>query len=147
MSSGFGFDKAIQKIGVERRLYTSGDNKAILDPFLPENKDDVKRLKSIQKELHSQFIGFVKSRRGSKINVENKEVFTGAFWSGEKSLEIGLIDSFGEMKSVLKERFGENVKIREFAPKKKFFGFGNLLSGALDILLQKLYEKGILLRF
>ena len=84
VSSGFGFDKAIQKIGVERRLYTSGDNKAILDPFLPENKDDVKRLKSIQKELHSQFIGFVKSRRGSKINVENKEVFTGAFWSGEK---------------------------------------------------------------
>ena len=121
--------------------------KAILDPFLPENKDDVKRLKSIQKELHSQFIGFVKSRRGSKINVENKEVFTGAFWSGEKSLEIGLIDSFGEMKSVLKERFGENVKIREFAPKKKFFGFGNLLSGALDIILQKIYEKGILQRF
>ena len=91
VSSGFGFDKAIQKIGVERRLYTSGDNKAILDPFLPENKDDVKRLKSIQKELHSQFIAFVKSRRGSKISVENKEVFTGAFWSGEKSLEIGLI--------------------------------------------------------
>ena len=147
VSSGFGFDKAIQKIGVERRLYTSGDNKAILDPFLPENKDDVKRLKSIQKELHSQFIGFVKSRRGSKISVENKEVFTGAFWSGEKSLEIGLIDSFGEMKSVLKERFGENVKIREFAPKKKLFGFGNLLSGALDILLQKIYEKGILQRF
>ena len=147
VSSGFGFDKAIQKIGIERRLYTSGDNKAILDPFLAENKDDVKRLKSIQKELHSQFIGFVKSRRGSKISVENKEVFTGAFWSGEKRLEIGLIDSFGEMKSVLKERFGENVKIREFAPKKKFFGFGNLLSGALDILLQKIYEKGILQRF
>ena len=118
-----------------------------MDPFLPENKDDIKRLKSIQKELHSQFITFVKSRRGSKISVENKEVFTGAFWSGEKSLEIGLIDSFGEMKSVLKERFGENVKIREFAPKKKLFGFGNLLSGALDILLQKIYEKGILQRF
>ena len=147
VSSGFGFDKAIQKIGIERRLYTSGDNKAILDPFLAENKDDVKRLKSIQKELHSQFIGFVKSRRGSKISVENKEVFTGAFWSGEKRLEIGLIDSFGEMKSVLKERFGENVKIREFAPKKKFFGFGNLFSGALDILLQKIYEKRILQRF
>ena len=67
VSSGFGFDKAIQKLGVERRLYTSGDNKAILDPFLPENKDDVKRLKGIQKELHNQFISFVKSRRGSKI--------------------------------------------------------------------------------
>ena len=75
VSSGFGFDKAIQKLGVERRLYTSGDNKAILDPFLPENKDDVKRLKGIQKELHNQFISFVKSRRGSKISNENKEIF------------------------------------------------------------------------
>ena len=72
MSSGFGFDKAIEKLGVERRLYTSGDNKAILDPFLPENKDDVRRLKGIQKELHNQFISFVKSRRGSKIIDDNK---------------------------------------------------------------------------
>lgn len=141
VSSGFGFDKAIQKLGVERRLYTSGDNKAILDPFLPENNDDVKRLKGIQKELHNQFISFVKSRRGSKITNENKEIFTGAFWSGEKSLEIGLIDSFGEMKAVLKDRFGENVKIKEFAPKKKLFGFGNLLSGALDMFIHKIEER------
>ena len=141
VSSGFGFDKAIQKLGVERRLYTSGDNKAILDPFLPENNDDVKRLKTIQKELHNQFISFVKSRRGSKIINENKEIFTGAFWSGEKSLELGLIDSFGEMKKVLKDRFGEDVKIKEFAPKKKLFGFGSLLSGALDILFHKIEER------
>ena len=84
VSSGFGFDKAIKKIGVDRRLYTSGENKAILDPFLPENKDDIKRLKDIQKELHNQFILFVKSRRGSKIINKNKDLFTGAFWSGEK---------------------------------------------------------------
>ncbi len=147
VSSGFGFDKAIQKLGVERRLYTSGDNKAILDPFLPENKDDVKRLKGIQKELHNQFISFVKSRRGSKIINENKEIFTGAFWSGEKSLELGLIDSFGEMKAVLKDRFGENVKIKEFAPKKKFFGFGSLLSGALDMLINKVEERSSFNKF
>ncbi len=147
VSSGFGFDKAIQKLGVERRLYTSGDNKAILDPFLPENKDDVKRLKAIQKELHNQFISFVKSRRGSKITNENKEIFTGAFWSGEKSLGLGLIDSFGEMKAVLKDRFGENVKIKEFAPKKKLFGFGNLLSGALDMLLHKVEERNSFNKF
>ena len=71
VSSGFGYDKAIKKIGVDRRLYTSGENKAILDPFLPENKDDIKRLKDIQKELHNQFISFVKSRRGSKITNKN----------------------------------------------------------------------------
>ncbi len=147
VSSGFGFDKAIQKLGVERRLYTSGDNKAILDPFLPENKDDVNRLKGIQKELHNQFISFVKSRRGGKITNENKEIFTGAFWSGEKSLELGLIDSFGEMKAVLKERFGENVKIKEFAPKKKLFGFGSLLSGALDMLISKVEERSSFNKF
>ena len=141
VSSGFGFDKAIKKIGVDRRLYTSGENKAILDPFLPENKDDIKRLKDIQKELHNQFISFVKSRRGSKITNKNKDLFTGAFWSGEKSLEIGLIDGYGEMKSVLKQRFGENVKIKEFAPKKKLFGFGNLFSGAIDIFINKIEER------
>ena len=141
VSSGFGFDKAIKKIGVDRRLYTSGENKAILDPFLPENKDDIKRLKDIQKELHNQFISFVKSRRGSKITNKNKDSFTGAFWSGEKSLELGLIDDYGEMKSVLKQRFGENVKIKEFAPKKRLFGFGNLFSGAIDIFINKIEER------
>ena len=141
VSSGFGFDKAIKKIGVDRRLYTSGENKAILDPFLPENKDDIKRLKDIQKELHNQFISFVKSRRGSKITNKNKDLFTGAFWSGEKSLELGLIDDHGEMKSALKQRFGENVKIKEFAPKKKLFGFSNLFSGAIDIFINKIEER------
>ena len=147
VSSGFGFDRAIEKIGVDRRLYTSGDNKAILDPFLPEKKDEVKKLKYIQKQLHNQFISFVKSRRGSKIDKNNKEVFTGAFWSGEQSLEIGLIDAFGEMKSIMKERFGERIKFKEFAPKKKLFGFSNLLSGALDIILHKIEERNLFRRF
>ena len=147
VSSGFGFDKAIEKIGIDRRLYTSGENKAILDPFLPENKDDVKRLKAIQKELHNQFISFVKSRRGSKITNKDKDLFTGAFWSGQKSLDLGLIDAFGEMKFILKERFGEDIKIREFAPKKKFFGFGSLLSGSLDVLIYKVEERISFKRF
>ena len=147
VSSGFGFDKAIEKIGIDRRLYTSGENKAILDPFLPENKDDVKRLKDIQKELHNQFISFVKSRRGSKISNKDKDLFTGAFWSGEKSLDLGLIDAFGEMKSTLKVRFGEDIKIKEFAPKKKLFGFGNLFSGALDFLIYKIEERLSFKRF
>ena len=147
VSSSFGFDKAIDKIGIDRRLYTSGENKAILDPFLPENKEDVKRLKDIQKELHNQFISFVKSRRGSKIANKDKDLFTGAFWSGEKSLDLGLIDAFGEMKFTLKERFGEDVKIKEFAPKKKLFGFGSLFSGALDILIYKIEERISFKRF
>ena len=147
VSSGFGFDKAIDKIGIDRRLYTSGENKAILDPFLPENKDDVKRLQDIQNELHNQFISFVKSRRGSKISNKDKDLFTGAFWSGEKSLDLGLIDAFGEMKLTLKVRFGEDIKIKEFAPKKKLFGFGNLFSGVLDILIYKIEERISFKRF
>ena len=112
-----------------------------------ENKEDVKRLKVIQKELHFQFISFVKSRRGSKIKDDNKEVFTGAFWSGESGIEIGLIDSFGEMRRVLKERFGNKIKIKEFAPKKKLFGFSSLLAGAMEILIFKIEERSILKRF
>ena len=104
-------------------------------------------MKIIQKELHSQFISFVKSRRGSKIKDDNKEVFTGAFWSGEKGLEIGLVDAIGEMKRVLKDRFGEKVKIKEFSPKKKFFGFSNLLSGAIELIIFKLEEKSYFKRF
>ena len=74
-------------------------------------------------------------------------MFTGAFWSGEQSLEIGLIDAFGEMKSIMKERFGERIKFKEFAPKKKLFGFSNLLSGALDIILHKIEERNLFRRF
>ena len=118
-----------------------------LDPFLPEKKDDVKRLKEIQKQLHNQFISFVKSRRGSKIDDKNKEVFTGAFWSGEESLEIGLIDGFGEMKAVLKQRFGDDIKTKEFSPKKKLFGFSNLLSGAIDMIINKIDERSLFKRF
>ena len=74
-------------------------------------------------------------------------MFTGAFWSGEESLEIGLIDGFGEMKTILKERFGDNVKTKEFSPKKKFFGFSNLLSGSLDMLIYKIDERSLFKRF
>ena len=147
VSSGFGFNKAIEKLGIERRLYTAGDNKAILDPFLPENKDDIKKLKTIQKELHSQFISFVKSRRGDKIKDENKEVFTGAFWSGESGIELGFSEHLRDCKRVLKDRFGSQVKIKEFAPKKKFFGFSSLLSGAIELIMFKLEEKSYFKRF
>ena len=89
----------------------------------------------------------MKSRRGDKIKDENKEVFTGAFWSGESGIELGLIDAFGEMKKVLKTRFGEKIKIKEFAPKKKLFGFSSLLSGAIELFVFKIEERSIFKRF
>tara|TARA_B100000965_G_scaffold381554_1_gene379093 strand:- start:860 stop:1660 length:801 start_codon:yes stop_codon:yes gene_type:complete len=141
ISSGFGFNKAIEKLGIDRRVYTAGKNKSILDPFSPEKKDDIKKLKNVQNELHNYFIEYVKSRRGSKLLEENDDIFTGTFWSGEKALEIGLIDGIGEMKEILKKRFGEKVKIKEYAPKRKFFDFGNLISFAFDNIIDKVEEK------
>ncbi len=141
ISSGFGFNKAIEKLGVERRIYTAGKNKSILDPFSPEKKEDIKKLRNVQNELHNQFIEFVQSRRGSKLDLDNKEIFSGNFWSGESAKNLGLVDEIGEMKQVLKERFGENVKIKEYSPKRKLFDFGNLISIAFENLIDRVEEK------
>src|SRR5580704_10710672 len=109
VGGSFGFDKLIAKIGVERRLYTSGEHKAMLDPFLPENQDDVDRLKKLQREIHEDFIALVKSRRGDKLNGPESDLFTGEYWTGRRALELGLIDATGDMRSVLRERFGDKV--------------------------------------
>ena len=109
VGGSFGFDKAIAKIGIERRLYTSGENKATLDPFLPENPDDVARLKKLQREIHDSFIALVKSRRGTKLNAPENELFSGEYWAGERALELGLADGIGDLRTVLRERFGDKV--------------------------------------
>jgi serine protease SohB len=105
----FGFDKLIEKIGVERRLYTSGERKVLLDPFLPENPDDVKRLKALQKDIHEGFIALVQERRGPKLQGPEKTLFSGEFWTGMRAREFGLVDSLGELRATLRERFGEKV--------------------------------------
>ena len=105
----FGFDKLIEKIGVERRLYTSGERKVLLDPFLPENPDDVKRLKALQKDIHESFIALVQERRGPKLQGPEKTLFSGECWTGMRAREFGLVDSLGELRATLRERFGEKV--------------------------------------
>src|SRR5208283_3001166 len=109
VGGSFGFDKLIGKIGIERRLYTSGEHKAMLDPFLPENPDDVVRLKSLQREIHDDFISLVKSRRGGKLNGPENDLFSGEYWTGNRGLELGLVDGIGELRGVLRERFGDKV--------------------------------------
>ncbi len=109
VGGSFGFDKAIAKIGIERRLYTSGEHKATLDPFLPENPEDVARLKRLQREIHDSFIGLVKSRRAGKLNGPEDELFSGEYWAGQRSLELGLVDGIGDLRAVLRERFGDKV--------------------------------------
>jgi serine protease SohB len=109
VGGSFGFDKAIAKIGIERRLYTSGEHKATLDPFLPENPDDVARLKKLQREIHDSFIALVKSRRAGKLNGPENDLFSGEYWAGQRALELGLVDSIGDLRAVLRERFGDKV--------------------------------------
>jgi signal peptide peptidase SppA len=109
IGASFGFQDAIRKFGIERRVYTAGDHKAMLDPFLPENQEDVDRLKAIQKQIHESFIALVKASRGTKLTGPEKTLFSGEYWVGTTAMEYGLVDRFGDLRSVLRERFGKNV--------------------------------------
>jgi len=121
ISASFGFVGAIEKLGVERRLYTAGQNKSVLDPFLPEKKDDVKRLKELQLEIHQVFIDLVKESRGDRLS-DDEGLFTGQFWTGHRGVELGLADAIGDIRSVLKERYGEKTKLKVMDAKKSLFG-------------------------
>ncbi|MBM6595931.1 S49 family peptidase [Microvirga pudoricolor] len=115
VSSGFGFNKFIERFGIERRVHTAGQSKAMLDPFKPEHPEDVARLKELQRRVHGVFTGVVQSRRGPKL-AERDDLFSGAFWVGDEALELGLIDGLGDIRSVLRARFGEKVHMRLIAP-------------------------------
>ena len=108
-------------LGVERRVYTAGTNKGTLDPFQPEKKSDVAHLKALQLEVHQTFIDMVKERRGAKL-ANNPDLFTGLFWTGVKSKELGLVDHLGDMRSFLKGRFGEKAKLRLITQPRSMFG-------------------------
>lgn len=105
----FGLEKAIRRLGIERRVYTSGDRKAMLDPFLPENPEDVARIKAIQEDIHEGFIALVKARRGSKLTGPESALFSGEYWAGEEAVRLGLVDGVGEMRALMRARFGEKV--------------------------------------
>ena len=122
ISAGFGFAEAISKLGIERRVYTSGESKSILDPFKDENPKDVERLRVLQNDIHEHFIAHVRSRRGKKLN-EEEPLFNGAFWTGNRAKQLGLIDGIGSMHSVLTEKFGEKVKIKQVTQKKGLLSF------------------------
>lgn len=123
ISSSFGFVEAIEKLGIERRVYTAGLNKSTLDPFLPEKPDDVARLKALQLDVHDVFIGLVKERRLGKLKAPDAELFSGAFWTGGKALEFGLIDGIADVRSKMQELHGEKVRLKVVEPEK-----GGLLS-------------------
>ena len=116
VGGSFGMTELIRKIGVERRLYTAGEHKAMLDPFLPENPEDVARLKSIQREIHTIFIALVKTSRGARLKGADDMLFTGEYWAGESSVSLGLADAIGDLRSTLRARYGEKVQTPVIAP-------------------------------
>ena len=116
ISASFGFVEAIQKLGVERRVYTAGTNKSTLAPFRPEKAEDIERLKALQLQIHDAFIDHVKTSRGDRITQD--DLFTGEFWAGAKGVELGLADGIGHLVPKMKELYGDKVRFSVNGPKK-----------------------------
>lgn len=135
VSAGFGFTDLIAKIGIERRVYTSGERKVTLDAFRPEVADDVAHLKALQAEVHDTFIELVRERRGSKL-MPDADLFSGLFWTGKRGVELGLVDALGDVRSVVRSRYGDDVKLKVFGQPRRGFVIGRAarqdVSGALS---------------
>jgi len=122
ISASFGFDKLIKKVGIDRRVYTAGDKKMLLDPFQPEKEEDVERLRAVQKEIHSLFINLVKERRGKKLKGPERKLFSGEFWTGAEAEKLGLVDGIGNLRDILRAKYGKQVVTRLIAPPTSWLG-------------------------
>ncbi len=152
ISSGFGLDDFIRKHDIQRRVHTSGRDKSFLDPFKPEKADDLARLKTIQTGMHQSFKDWVHNRRAGKLNGDDSDLMEGAFWTGLDALERGLIDGIGSVASVMKEKFGEDVKFVDCTPEKKnllskFMPFGGDSAIDLGSIVDVAEEKSAWNRF
>ncbi|HYN38013.1 MAG TPA: S49 family peptidase [Rhodospirillales bacterium] len=112
VAGSFGFPQALQRLGVERRLYASGEHKAALDPFSPEKPEEVEHLRAMLEDTHESFRAHIRERRAGKLKGDEAKLFSGRFWTGKKALELGLIDGLGDVRTVLRAKFGEKVKLR-----------------------------------
>jgi signal peptide peptidase SppA len=161
VGGSFGFQELIKKIGVERRLYTAGEHKAMLDPFLAENPDDVARVKALQREIHAIFIALVKGSRGNRLKGTDDVLFSGEYWAGETSVSMGLADAIGDLRSTLRARYGDKVLTPVIAPStgllsgllgRKSAGAGTLgqlegIAGLPDELISALESRAIWAKF
>ena len=143
ISAGFGFHEFITRQGVERRVYTSGEEKSMLDPFKPEKKDEILRLKAIQKGIHENFKNFVTKRRTGKIS--GKKIFTGEVWEAARAEDLGLIDGIGHLETIISKKFGEDVKYKKLERKRGLFSkFGK---ASIDSIFETIQEKIIYSKF
>ena len=121
ISSGFGLQDMIQRIGVERRVHTSGERKSMLDPFRPEDPDDLKRLEGIQQDIHESFKDMVRRRRGAKLKADEATLFSGEFWTGRRAHELGLVDGLGELRQIMRQRFGDKVQLKRIGGRQPWW--------------------------
>jgi signal peptide peptidase SppA len=140
ITSGFGLDDFIRKHDVKRRVYASGRDKSFLDPFQPEKADDLERLRDLQVKMHQSFKDWVHERRGAKLNGDDSELMEGAFWTGTDALERGLIDGIGDIGTIMKEKYGEDVRFIDCSPEKK-----SLLSSILPQLGESAIDPGAII--
>ncbi len=153
IAAGFGFVEAIGKLGVERRVYTEGEHKSLLDPFRPEDPEDVKRLKALQREIHDGFKAYVQERRGRRLKGDEATLFNGDIWTGQGALEHGLIDGLGDLRTVMRDRFGDKVRFRVANQPKGWLsrriGFGSAAVGeeAVAAVLGTLEARAAWARF
>ena len=150
ISASFGFKDLIKKIGIERRVYTAGKNKSTLDSFADAKDEDIEKLKSIQLELHDDFIKVVETSRGSKLKEpEKNNIFTGEYWTGATALKLGLIDGIGNADQILKQKFGEKVIIKNFEKQKGFIAkkLSSSIQDPLNSLANILEEKSMWQKF
>ena len=122
VSASFGFDRLIEKIGIERRVHTAGRSKAMLDPFRPEKAEDVARLEELQRDIHAMFIDIVRERRGERLKGSSDELFTGEFWTASRAVSLGLADGLGDVRSTLRKRYGEGVRLKPVGIERGLFG-------------------------
>ncbi len=150
ISASFGFQDAIKKIGVQRRVYTAGKNKSTLDPFKEEKEEDIERIKKLQLELHSDFIEVVKKSRGAKLkDPEKNNTFTGEFWSGSASIKLGLIDGIGNAEQILREKFGEDIVIKKLEKQKSFIAkkLSSSIDSQIDNIASVIEERALWQKF
>ncbi|HWU17135.1 MAG TPA: S49 family peptidase [Devosia sp.] len=148
--AGFGFVGALEKLGVERRVHTAGINKSTLDPFLPEKQSDVDRIKQFELDIHNVFIDVVKTRRGAKLKAADDVLFTGEWWPGVRGIELGLIDTLGDIHEILHTRYGKDVELKMIEPKRAWFSlprFGFSASGLSADVAATIEDRAIWARF
>lgn len=154
VSAGFGFQDMIEKLGIERRVHTSGERKAMLDPFRPEDPRDVAHLEQLQREVHDSFKAMVRTRRAGKLKGEEGDLFSGMFWSGARARALGLVDDLGDLRTVCQRKYGNDVEFRVVQPRRSWFGSersGVAVAGLpgdwADSLLVTLEERALWARF